>query len=60
MPVFVVFAVYWTTTFFFLILDFTQAPRFLYKYKTQPGMNEPPNMRNVIKVYKGKIHFAGL
>ena len=53
-----VFSVYWITSLLFLMLDFTQAPRFLYKYKTQPGMNEPPIVKNVIKVDKGTIHFS--
>ena len=50
LPNFLGFSIYWVTTLLFLILDFTQWPRFLCKYKTQPGMNEPPNVKNVMKV----------
>ena len=50
LPYFVVLSTYWVTTLLFMILDFTQRPRFLCKYKTQPGMNEPPNLKNVMKV----------
>ena len=49
-PYFVAFSTYWVATLLFMILDFTKTPRFLCKYKTQPGMNEPPKLRNVMKV----------
>ena len=41
---------YWLTASLYMVLDFTQRPKFLHKYKTQPGTNEPPNMKKLVKV----------
>ena len=43
---------YWSTALAFLLMDFTQRPAFLMKYKIQPGKNTPPNTAKVIKVSK--------
>ena len=40
---------YWLVASLYMVLDFTQRPKFLHKYKTQPGTNEPPNMRKFVK-----------
>ena len=46
---------YWLTASLYMILDFTQRPKFLHKYKTQPGTNEPPNMKKFVKVSFAKF-----
>ena len=46
----VTMAFYWTTAFMFMLMDYTQQPFFLMKYKIQPGKNTPPNTAKVIKV----------
>ena len=46
--------IYWFVSAFYGVLDFTQRPKFLHKYKTQPGTNEPPNLREVVKVICNK------
>ena len=43
---------YWFTSTLYGILDFTQRPKFLHKYKTQPGTNETPNLRELLKVWQ--------
>ena len=35
---------------FFMALDFFRWPRFLYKYKINPGKNAPPPTGKLIKV----------
>lgn len=42
--------VYWFGALLYSILDFTQKPKFLQKYKTQPGTNGPPNLKKVFKL----------
>lgn len=42
--------VYWSTALLFMLLDFTQFPKFLVKYKIQEGKNAPPDTYKVIKV----------
>ena len=42
--------VYWMTALTFVLMDFTQMPGFLMKYKIQPGKNAPPSTAKVIKV----------
>jgi hypothetical protein len=41
---------YWLTATFFMLLDYTQWPAFLYKYKIQVGKNAPPDTKKVIQV----------
>jgi hypothetical protein len=41
---------YWTSAFTFMLMDYTQQPSFLMKYKIQPGKNLPPDTKQVIKV----------
>ena len=41
---------YWFFGLAFLLLDYTQFPKFLMKYKVQPGKNEPPDNKKVFKV----------
>jgi len=43
-------AVYWLTALIFMLMDFTQFPSFLMKYKIQPGKNAPPDAKKVMKV----------
>lgn len=45
-------ALYWIAGSFYLFLDITRRPKFLMKYKTQPGKNEPleyNKLRTVVK-----------
>ncbi len=49
----------------FAILDYTKRPRFLYKYKIQPGTNAPPDRNKMIRLVKTvtlnlAIGFVGL
>ena len=46
----VTLAFYWTSAMMFLLMDYTQQPAFLMKYKMQQGKNTPPNTAKVIKV----------
>lgn len=46
------FALYWIFGGFYTFLDMTGMPKFLRKYKTQPGMNEPLEYKNLSKVIK--------
>lgn len=41
---------YWSVSFMYAFMDFTQRPKFLMKYKIQPGRNEPLDMKKFIKV----------
>ena len=41
---------YWTSAFMFMLMDYSQKPAFLMKYKIQPGKNVPPDTKQVIKV----------
>ena len=52
----VTLAFYWTSAMVFLLMDYTQQPAFLMKYKMQQGKNTPPNTAKVIKV-RTKIMF---
>jgi len=45
----VTLAFYWTSAMMFLLMDYTQQPAFLMKYKMQQGKNTPPNTAKVIK-----------
>merc|ERR1712241_1311810 len=47
----VTLAFYWTSAMMFLLMDYTQQPAFLMKYKMQQGKNTPPNTAKVIKVF---------
>ncbi|XP_068159384.1 fatty acid hydroxylase domain-containing protein 2 [Drosophila tropicalis] len=49
----VIFTVYWVYSALFTIMDITNRPQFLRKYKIQPGKNEPVDLKklwNAIKV----------
>ncbi|KAI8034755.1 fatty acid hydroxylase domain-containing protein 2 [Drosophila gunungcola] len=49
----VIFTVYWLYAGIFTLMDITNRPRFLRKYKIQPGQNEPVDLAklwNAIKV----------
>ena len=41
---------YWLTALIFMLMDYTQKPSFLMRYKIQPGKNAPPPTSKVIKV----------
>ena len=41
---------YWASALIFMLIDYTQKPAFLMKYKIQPGKNIPPDTKEVIKV----------
>lgn len=43
-------AVYWAGAIFYLILDLIDKPKWIAKYKIQPGVNEPVDVNAVIKV----------
>ena len=47
---FVTTITFWITGLAFTFLDFTQKPKFLMKYKVQPGKNEPPDTKKTLKV----------
>ncbi|XP_017055218.1 fatty acid hydroxylase domain-containing protein 2 [Drosophila ficusphila] len=49
----VIFVVYWLYAGIFTLMDITNRPRFLRKYKIQPGQNEPVDLAklwNAVKV----------
>jgi len=41
---------YWLTAGLYMLMDYTQKPGFLMKYKIQEGKNTPPNTAKTIKV----------
>jgi len=41
---------YWLSAAIFMVMDYTQMPSFLMKYKIQPGKNTPPPTSKVLKV----------
>ena len=41
---------YWFTALVFLAVDFSQNPKMVTKFKTQPGKNAPPPLKKVLKV----------
>lgn len=41
---------YMTVTMIYAAMDFTQQPKFLMKYKVQPGKNQPPKFRTFLKI----------
>ena len=43
---------YWLTAGLYMLMDYTQKPGFLMKYKIQEGKNTPPNTAKTIKVSK--------
>jgi hypothetical protein len=49
---FVTTITFWMAGVAFTLLDYTQWPKFLMKYKVQPGKNQPPDTKKVIKVRK--------
>ncbi|XP_037934838.1 fatty acid hydroxylase domain-containing protein 2 [Teleopsis dalmanni] len=48
----VVFTTYWLYAAFFTIMDITNRPTFLRKYKIQPGQNEPVDQKRLINAIK--------
>lgn len=42
--------VYWLGAIFYLILDVVDKPKWIAKYKIQPGINDPVDIAAVIKV----------
>ncbi|XP_055371000.1 fatty acid hydroxylase domain-containing protein 2-like [Condylostylus longicornis] len=44
------FFVYWTFGSFFTFMDITNRPKFLRKYKIQPGTNEPVDLTRLFKI----------
>lgn len=43
-------SIYWMFSAFYMILDITNKPKFLRKFKTQPGFNEPLERSKLFKV----------
>ena len=41
---------YWFTAGVYMLMDYTQKPGFLMKYKIQEGKNAPPDTKKTIKV----------
>jgi methylsterol monooxygenase len=41
---------FWIPGLAFLYMDYFQTPKFLMKYKVQPGKNQPPDNKKVLKV----------
>lgn len=52
----ITFAVYWGVGLIYTLLDVTGRPKFLRKYKTQPGTNEPLTAENIKKLV-GQVLF---
>ncbi|KAH8386380.1 hypothetical protein KR093_000120 [Drosophila rubida] len=48
----VVFCVYWLYAAIFTLMDITNRPRFLRKYKIQPGQNEPVHLGRLWQAIK--------
>ncbi|XP_030378254.1 fatty acid hydroxylase domain-containing protein 2 [Scaptodrosophila lebanonensis] len=48
----VIFSVYWLYAIIFTIMDITNRPKFLRKYKIQPGQNEPVDLQKLWKAVK--------
>ncbi|KAH8409018.1 hypothetical protein KR009_005321 [Drosophila setifemur] len=48
----VIFTVYWLYAALFTLMDITNKPRFLRKYKIQPGQNEPVDLAKLWKAVK--------
>ncbi|KAH8265910.1 hypothetical protein KR038_010458 [Drosophila bunnanda] len=48
----VIFSVYWLYAAIFTLMDITNRPRFLRKYKIQPGQNEPVDLRRLWSAVK--------
>ncbi|XP_059622725.1 fatty acid hydroxylase domain-containing protein 2-like [Phlebotomus argentipes] len=46
------FVLYWTVGGLYLLMDITEKPAFLRKYKIQPGTNEPMNREKLTKLLK--------
>jgi fatty acid hydroxylase domain-containing protein 2 len=46
----ITFLVYWGFGMIYVLLDVTNKPKFLRKYKIQPGTNEPIENQKLIKV----------
>lgn len=44
------FVLYWTVGGLFTIMDVTNKPKFLRKYKIQPGTNEPVDKKRLLQV----------
>ncbi|EAT44506.1 AAEL004126-PB [Aedes aegypti] len=49
---FYVYSHYWLMGALFMIMDITGKPKFLRKYKTQPGVNEPIKWSDLKKIIK--------
>lgn len=47
----IVHSVYWIVGGYFLLVDFTGRPKWMHKYKTQPGKNEPVDFGRVKEVF---------
>ncbi|XP_021706086.1 fatty acid hydroxylase domain-containing protein 2 isoform X2 [Aedes aegypti] len=47
-----VYSFYWLMGSLYIMMDITGRPRFLRKYKTQPGMNEPLSWTDLKKIVK--------
>lgn len=43
-------SIYWLGAIFYLILDLIDKPKWIAKYKIQPGVNEPVDISAIIKV----------
>lgn len=49
-PVVVPVSVFWSLGMIFTLLDIFNKPSGIMKYKVQPGMNEPVDIRKLLKV----------
>ena len=47
---------YWFTALVFLAVDFSQNPKMVTKFKTQPGKNAPPPLKKVLKVIRSCMY----
>ncbi|XP_017137990.1 fatty acid hydroxylase domain-containing protein 2 [Drosophila miranda] len=47
-----IFSVYWVYAALFTIMDITNRPRFIRKYKIQPGQNEPVDLTKLWRAIK--------
>lgn len=54
----IVFGVYWLVGGVYTVMDITNKPAVIRRYKIQPGTNEPVDNIKLLKVFLKKIHLT--
>lgn len=54
----IVFGVYWLVGGVYTVMDITNKPAVIRRYKIQPGTNEPVDNIKLLKVFFKKIHLT--